>query len=352
MIEAKSGRTLVLFVLFSTILSIMMVGVSGDHSDSIKDISVDSNAYKPILLKGLDRDGDVLEMTLRPKAIEGKQTRRLNFYLTDENTVNRFGMFEEDSLKTYSMYHQTNLTTLFEKRYECTWDKQVYLVLDNPYIDGDEADTFNSTAWVRLDYTVTDSETSSGNLIVTIVIVVFAVLIIAGLAFLAVLFFKRKVSDRRSFFVRGDFMYYALQGPDGRIYYYGPDQYARMYSSGSLAGFQFLGYTREIGGQIYNETGAVPGEIAPVGAEGMDMSYLSTPMPSPEPIVGPAAYPEAQPVAAAMEGPIVNGTPIVQPQTDEAAPGPSADIQGPGPSPAADEEGRDIAPAGSDQAGT
>jgi hypothetical protein len=178
--------------------------------------------------------------------------------------------------------------------------------LDNPIRSAsDDTDLHNSTATYRVDYRVEDAS-KGASLPWGLIIMAFLALAIAGAVIVGIVIYRRSKSDRRSFFVKGSFLYYALQGPDGNIFYFGPDQYNKMYAAGSLAGFQFLGYTREIGGEIFNESGMMVSSTtaAPATAYPAEVTASSALVPAQPTILqapAPITTQEADPVVPVQD---------------------------------------------------
>jgi hypothetical protein len=271
----------------------------------------------PFELIDYESTGDKLFLTISPLPVEGRQVRSIDIYIMGEDSARNFDMIRKLDPEAQSMYYQHNISSRFEKEYKCLEDMQAYLVIHNPSRGLiDDHDLTNSTALYRVDYRVEDASGASSTPWL-LLIMALLVLLIAGVVIGGIVLYRKSKRDRKSFFVKGSFLYYALQGPDGNVFYLGPEQYDRMYSSGSLAGFQFLGYTREIGGEIYNEAGMVVSAAAAVpAAYPADTGQMVSP--AAPPIVLQA--PEQQAVAPAVQMP--QPAPEVQVQAQEGEPAP------------------------------
>jgi hypothetical protein len=289
------GMRSAIIVLLVLTMSVPLSGMLGaDSKDSLPGLEILPNTHQPIKLKGYDAAGDMLHITISPTVKEGKQIRSIDLYIMDERSANSFDMIKKLDPELQSMYYVHNISSRFEKDYKCLDDLQAYLVLYNPLRSiNDDSDLFNSTAIFRVDYRVEDAAGGS-SVPWGLIIMAFLALAIAGAVIVVIVIIRRAKVDKRSFFVKGSFMYYALQGPDGNIFYFGPDQYTRMYNAGSLAGFQFLGYTREIGGEIYNESGSIvsPTSAAPVEpAPAQPVTPIQVMVPEPQPVILQAPAP-------------------------------------------------------------
>jgi hypothetical protein len=287
------GTRTALFMLITAVSLLPMLAPNGaDHRESLQRLEILPNTHMPIELIDYDSTGDMLFLTISPTAIEGKQVRNIDVYIMDETNAKNFAMVKKADPKSSSMYYAFNLSSRYEREYKCLDDIQAYLVLDNPIRSAsDDYDLYNSTATYRVDYRVEDAA-SEASIPWGLIIMALLALAIAGALIAGIVLYRRSKRERKSFFVKGSFLYYALQGPDGNVFYFGPDQYNRMYEAGSLAGFQFLGYTREIGGEIYNESGMVVSQMTAAPAAAYPADAVAAPAPIlPQPVILQAPAP-------------------------------------------------------------
>ncbi|MDG6225725.1 MAG: hypothetical protein QCI82_09455 [Candidatus Thermoplasmatota archaeon] len=309
MISVTVKRFSLAFVLICLLSSPFILSASADTSDSLQDIEILPNAYKPIELRGFDSSGDVMHITITHKIIEGKRIRSIDMYMVNSRTVEYFNLRKQGNPDEIAMYYQRNISSRFERDYKCLWNEQIFLVLDNPWMVGDDSDMDNATAIVRVDYSVKDVTGAGTNGLLVMLLIILGTLIVLILLTAGIILFRKRKKGVDSFFKRGNFLYYALKGPDGNIFYFGPDQYKRMHETNSIVGFVFLGYTREIGGDIYNESGLI---VTPSAYEVPDY-------PSPEPVQDqyPAPIPADIEEAPVPEAVPAEATPVSEEPASE-----------------------------------
>ena len=284
MLNVLRTRLSLSLMLLCLICSPFILSASSDTSDSLLDIEILPNSYKPIELRGFDRSGDVMHITISHKMIEGKRIRSIDMYMTNSRTVEYFSLRKQGNPDEMAMYYQRNISSRFERDYKCLWNEQIYLILDNPWREGDDHDLENATAIVRVDYSVKDALKGGSNRLLVLLIIILGTLIVLIILTAGIILFRKRRKEVDSFFKKGNFMYYALRGPDGNVFYFGPDQYMRMKESNSIVGFVLLGYTREIGGDIYNDSALI---VTPSAYEVQDQGYDS-PDAVPDAYIAPA----------------------------------------------------------------
>ena len=240
-------------------------------------------------------------------------------------------------------------TNRFEADYENIKDDQMYVILFNPNKPGDESRDYNdTTARLRIDMTITDVSPEDGSALLTVLIIILSAAIVAVLIGVIIVFIKRKKKDAKTFWDTSRDLYYAFVGPGGTVYYFSYEQYANMYQANGMQGYEYLGQSRSIGGEVIpdatmDQTGAVPGDVpiaAPVAypqpydtsppGYPMDTQYPEAPMVSPVQEPSVAIPGETIPEGPAAEG---NGMPPDQLTLTEESQGSAGTAQIPVPEP-------------------
>ncbi|MEA3558900.1 MAG: hypothetical protein U9R75_06555, partial [Candidatus Thermoplasmatota archaeon] len=93
------------------------------------------------------------------------------------------------------------------------------------------------------------NEEESMNL-TSIIVIILVVVAVIGLLALGVFLFKRKIKERSSFFNTSHNGYYVFRDIDESVYYFTPEQYAKMYTANSLVTYKYLGQAARKGGPI------------------------------------------------------------------------------------------------------
>ena len=288
----------IIIVIFTPLLAISLSFETDAQETQLLELDILPNIYEKEKLMGLDSKGDNLHLTIIFKKEQGQEeVRRINYYIVEEHVANNFNVYTLDVLQDKALDMEIGLRERIEKDVVNTKNSQMYLVISNPLMEGDNEDIENATARIRLEYTVTEEQEEGGIELIGIdfstggllFLVIDVIVIISVIIFtiIALSTMKKRGRDSNNFFSSAGIVYYVFRGPEGTIYYFSKRQYEDMYKSGNLGGYVYLGESSRIGGDIESpapvQTQITPAEpiseeynVADMKATAVDMeSYQS-----------------------------------------------------------------------------
>ncbi|MFW3145250.1 MAG: hypothetical protein ACMUIE_00380 [Thermoplasmatota archaeon] len=199
-------------------------------------------------LKDFDEKGDVLELEIVYKNNPSIAERPIQMFIIESSRV--YGTPRLEDVEQFAAYH-SNFTVRHVKEYKNNKDAQMTILFFNEKMDGDDLkDEANTTIEMRIVYDVRNASTEEDSSLLMILLVFFLVLIVIGLLVLGFFFIRRRLRDSTSFFSSEQPVFYVFKDIDGAVYYFTPEQYAKMYSSHSLTTYEYLGQAMKKGGPL------------------------------------------------------------------------------------------------------
>lgn len=257
----------------------MLLSDEGEAAEiKVVEMEIPPNYYRHMILEGYENEGDNLHITIIPQydRESGIQARRFHFFILEKYVTDNFNIYTPEVLQEKAIYTQYDVSDRVNKDIVNDRNGEIYLVIDNPYMDGDDYDLVNTTVRIRIDYYVEPVQEEEGfeflgstlSLGVVIFLAVDLIVIIAMIVGTMIVIhrIKKKGSDSDSFYAPGGEYYYAFIGPDGSKYYFTPQQYAELYKSTGMVGYEYLGQSSTIGG--------VPKHTAPPDVQVAQISSL------------------------------------------------------------------------------
>jgi hypothetical protein len=253
----------VLMIIIVVVISVQCTvrNTSGAQTKST-EMEIPSNFYRSVKLEDYDSKGDNLHLTVIYQKREdiSSTPRRVNYYIVEKYIADNFDVYTYDVLLQKSQDMELNVTGRVDKDVVNTKDTQLYLVIDNPYMEGDDKDPKNETAYLRVDYIVTEEEKEAGlefmgselktGVVIFFILALISVIAIITFTAYSIISMKKKERAIHPFFASVASGYYVFSGPDGSTYYFSRSQYEDMYKAGSLVGYEYLGESGRIGGDI------------------------------------------------------------------------------------------------------
>lgn len=248
------SRTITIFSIWLTAaLTIVVIPEAGADTQT-HNIDLSPGAPFWFSLKDFDSEGDILTMTvLFLKKSDGSfQERPIDIMIIRSSRVR--GTPTVEALVDFAMYYEQDVNrSIRDKEYEHDEGGKMSLLFFNDRLPGDDfIDDQNKTVKLRVDYEVTNVAKDEGANLVLIIIIMVIIIALIGLGILGFLFLKKKLKERSTFFNTDASGYYVFRDIDESIYYFTPQQYAKMYASNSLVTYEYLGQAAKKGGPILN----------------------------------------------------------------------------------------------------
>lgn len=282
----RSGKILLISLIISLILvpPALLTDVAGQDEVS-RDLEIPPNIYQKEELEGFDEKGDNLHLTIIFEREQDEVVRRINYYIVEEHVADSFNVYTEDVLEEKSLDLKIDLNENLDKDVVNTENTQMYIVISNPLMEGDDRDPENATARITLEYHVTEEKAQEGleilghdfstggfvfiivDILVVIAVIIFTILAVSSL--------KKKSKDTSSFFSPKRKIYYVFRDAEGSNYYFSPEQYVDMYRNGRLEGYYYFGEAERIGGDVdVYASGASQVHVARQVEGGLDASSM------------------------------------------------------------------------------
>ncbi|MGA1822114.1 MAG: hypothetical protein ACMUIG_06280 [Thermoplasmatota archaeon] len=259
--ERLFGPTMITLLFISLAIITTFAAEDGESAEvKVIEMDIPPNYYRHMVLEGYEKEGDNLHLTIIPLVDRESDVppRRFHFFIVEAYIANNFNMYTNDVLNQKAIYSQYDVVDRVNKDIVNDRDGEIFLVIDNPYMDGDDYDLFNTTVRIRIDYYVDHVEEETGfqflgstisiGLAIFLVVDVIAIVVMVVTTMIVIHRMKKKSTDSNSFYTPAGEYYYAYLGPDGSKYYFTPQQYAELYKSTGMAGYQYLGQSATIGG--------------------------------------------------------------------------------------------------------